>query len=69
MASSQRNQVTAPRRQAAAVVPARPTQVGALPHERVAARAYEIWEQSGRPDGQHEEHWYRAERELRTKSR
>lgn len=33
----------------------------------IAARAYEIWDSSGRPDGQHEEHWLRAERELREK--
>jgi Protein of unknown function (DUF2934) len=32
-------------------------------HKR--ARAYAIWEQEGRPEGQHDEHWARAESELR----
>lgn len=27
-------------------------------------RAYEIWDREGRPDGQHESHWYRALAEL-----
>ena len=26
----------------------------------VAARAYELWEQEGRPDGAHERHWHQA---------
>lgn len=30
----------------------------------LAARAFEIWESAGRPDGQADEHWYQAEREL-----
>ena len=29
-----------------------------------AARAYRIWEQMGRPEGQALEHWVRAEAEL-----
>jgi hypothetical protein len=32
---------------------------------RKRARAYEIWEQEGRPEGQHDEHWARAASELR----
>jgi len=32
--------------------------------ERIAARAYEIWEQEGRPTGKAEEHWRRAEQEV-----
>lgn len=32
----------------------------------VAARAYEIWQASGRPDGRDQEHWFQAERELRS---
>ena len=39
----------------------------ALTSDRVALRAYEIWLESGCPNGQHEEHWYRAERELRSR--
>jgi Protein of unknown function (DUF2934) len=30
----------------------------------IAQRAYYIWEQMGRPDGQALEHWLRAEAEL-----
>lgn len=32
--------------------------------EDVAERAYRIWEEEGRPAGQEEEHWRRAEAEL-----
>ena len=32
--------------------------------EAVRRRAYQIWEQSGRPDGEHEAHWQRALEEL-----
>jgi Protein of unknown function (DUF2934) len=31
--------------------------------EEISARAYEIWESEGRPEGRDEEHWFRA-REL-----
>jgi hypothetical protein len=31
---------------------------------RVRARAYERWEQAGRPDGEDLKHWLDAEREL-----
>lgn len=30
----------------------------------IARRAYELWEQSGRPHGKHLEHWLQAESEL-----
>lgn len=30
----------------------------------VRARAYEIWEREGRPEGRHAEHWRQAEQEL-----
>ncbi len=30
---------------------------------RIQDRAYEIWEQEGRPSGREREHWERAERE------
>ena len=33
-------------------------------NERVRRRAYEIWEERGRPEGSHAEHWEQAEREL-----
>jgi hypothetical protein len=32
--------------------------------ERVRQRAYELWEQEGRPDGKAEEHWRRADAEI-----
>jgi hypothetical protein len=32
--------------------------------ERVKARAYERWEQEGRPDGRADDHWLQAEREV-----
>ena len=32
--------------------------------EQIAKRAYEIWEGSGRPDGQDAAHWFQAEAEL-----
>jgi len=33
--------------------------------EDVAIRAWEIWEQEGRPEGRSAEHWNRAQEELR----
>ena len=32
--------------------------------ERVRQRAYSLWEQEGRPEGQAEDHWRRAEAEV-----
>ena len=37
----------------------------ALPHDKVAERAYQIWLASGRTPGHSEQDWYQAERELR----
>jgi hypothetical protein len=37
----------------------------AIPADKIAARAYEIWQASGRLDGHDQEHWFQAERELR----
>lgn len=36
--------------------------------DAIAARAQEIWEQEGCPDGRAEEHWLRAEAELGQRS-
>lgn len=36
--------------------------------ERVRARAYEIWEEEGRPHGRDNEHWQRAAHEVRGQS-
>ena len=32
--------------------------------ESIAARAYELWEQAGKPEGRDEEFWRLAEQEL-----
>lgn len=32
--------------------------------EALRQKAYEIWEREGRPEGMHDEHWARAQREL-----
>lgn len=31
---------------------------------RVRERAHQLWEQEGRPDGRHSDHWERAAREI-----
>ena len=36
-----------------------------IPQDQIAERAFEIWEHEGKPHGQDQEHWVRAERELR----
>lgn len=33
-------------------------------HEKIARRAYQMWQAAGCPDGTHDEHWFDAEREL-----
>jgi hypothetical protein len=42
-------------------------QIGAMTisYEDIARRAYEIWEREGRPAGNEQENWGRAEEELR----
>ncbi|MGK9286640.1 DUF2934 domain-containing protein [Sinorhizobium meliloti] len=37
--------------------------------DRIRARAYEIWEREGRPDGGHERHWRQAQKELEEEGR
>jgi len=37
-------------------------------YEAIAQRAYEIWEREGYPVGSDQEHWFRAERELRSQA-
>jgi hypothetical protein len=64
MAKPQKKKSSAP--VAAPAAPATAPVAQALSSDRVAMRAYEIWQQSGCRHGQHEEHWFRAERELRT---
>jgi hypothetical protein len=35
-----------------------------ITHENIARRAHQIWEETGRPDGNETIHWLQAEREL-----
>jgi hypothetical protein len=44
---------------------ARPQPVN-IPHDKIAARAYEIWVRKGKPHGQDLQNWTEAEAELRT---
>ena len=37
-------------------------------HEDIAALAYALWQEQGRPEGKHEEHWLRAEEKLTAKA-
>ena len=36
----------------------------AVQHDLIKQRAYEIWEEKGRPDGHDKAHWAQAEQEL-----
>lgn len=40
---------------------------GGVQHDRIAQRAYELWEQRGRQNGHEMEDWLRAERELKNR--
>ena len=33
--------------------------------DRIRARAHQLWEQAGRPDGREDEFWFQAERDIR----
>ena len=35
-----------------------------IPHSQIQVKAYELWEQAGRPEGQADEHWFEAEKQL-----
>jgi hypothetical protein len=61
MAKAQRAQTPATSKPKETGSSAAPTGVS----DRIAQRAYEIWMQSGRPNGHDQEHWFQAERELR----
>jgi hypothetical protein len=39
-----------------------------IPYEDVAQLAHHFWAERGRQHGHHEEDWYRAEQELRTRA-
>jgi hypothetical protein len=34
--------------------------------EQVSLRAYELWEQEGRPHGRDQAHWFEAERQVQS---
>lgn len=42
-----------------------PQPEGGVLAQKIAERAYQIWQESGCPDGCDLDHWLRAERELR----
>lgn len=44
--------------------PATGTADSAITADAISRRAYELWEQEGRPEGRHLEHWLRAEQDL-----
>jgi hypothetical protein len=57
MKKSSRSRKTPPRK---AGLPARQTAT----HQEIAAAAYSIWEQQGRPAGRDVEHWLQAELQI-----
>ena len=61
---SQNRQAAQPSRQKAQTLEQRDFKSLAPGVYEVARRAYEIWETSGRPEGQGLKHWLEAEREL-----
>jgi Protein of unknown function (DUF2934) len=66
MATFRRTQTPQTSAKPGATTKATPTsQVGGAPlREKIAERAYAIWQASGRPNGRDQEHWLQAEREL-----
>ena len=50
---------------AAASAPLAPGFVAEIPHDKIAARAAEIWDRKGRPHDQDVQNWMEAETELR----
>ncbi|HEU4385165.1 MAG TPA: DUF2934 domain-containing protein [Anaeromyxobacteraceae bacterium] len=59
-----KNQVAGPKTGTARPKAAAPPAGGAATREKIAERAYQIWQENGRPEGQAEDHWFQAEREL-----
>jgi DUF2934 family protein len=41
---------------------------GAADLDDIRQRAYELYEEDGRQDGKHEDHWFRAESEVRARN-
>lgn len=52
---------------AVSLQPAERPHPAAVGDEQVRARAYFLWEQAGRPDGDGAEFWLRAEQELKSR--
>ena len=65
MASVQKSHSSSQRYDARGTPAAKAVSTTAPSAEKIAARAYEIWQASGCPDGHDLEHWLQAERELR----
>lgn len=65
----QKARVADPKTNRRTVKPSSPDTRAAPPPDAIALRAYEIWRESGCPDGKHDEHWLQAERELRAAQR
>ena len=65
MATVQKTQVGAQRIETRSPTAAQRVAAVASSNEKIAERAYQIWQASGRPDGKDQEHWFQAERELR----
>ena len=42
------------------------TSAKAISSDKIAKRAYSIWEREGRPEGRESEFWFRAEAELKS---
>jgi len=65
MAMPQKARIADPKTSGRTVKPSSSDTRAAPPPDAIALRAYEIWRESGCPDGKHDEHWLQAERELR----
>ena len=65
MATVQKSQSTAASKNAQVATSSALAASAAPPREKIAERAYQIWQASGRPNGRANEHWAQAERELR----
>jgi len=65
MAFPQKARVAESKTNGRTATPSSPAKLAAPPPEKIAHRAYEIWQESGCPEGKHDEHWLQAERELR----
>ncbi len=68
MATVQKTQASAQRVQSVKSPAARPAATQPPTNEMIAARAYEIWQQNGCPEGCEQEHWLQAERELQQRA-